>query len=205
MGCDVNSHNEKNIKAYDKKAGDYDNTLDGKFTEKFKNLLLANMSINDNDAALDVGCGNGTLLSKMAKTKMIAGFGTDISPLMIKTAAIRYPEFNFIVSGCENIPLQDNSMDIITVCAAYHHFPNVNAFAHEAKRLLKQNGNIYIAEVYLPAIIRPIANIFLPLSKDGDVKFYSCKEIVHTFSNAGFNFVKMARAGHIQIIRLQRK
>jgi len=31
--------NQKNINAYDKKADNYDNTFDGKFTEKFKRLL----------------------------------------------------------------------------------------------------------------------------------------------------------------------
>ena len=33
-------YNEKNIIAYDKMADNYDNTLDGKFTERFKKLLL---------------------------------------------------------------------------------------------------------------------------------------------------------------------
>ena len=42
--------------------------FDGKFTEKFKDLLLANMSIRENDSVLDVACGNGRLLSKIAKT-----------------------------------------------------------------------------------------------------------------------------------------
>lgn len=200
-----NTINEKNIKAYDKKANDYDNTLDGKFTEKFKNMLIANMSINDNDFILDVGCGNGTLLAKMAMTKKINGFGTDISSQMIENATARYPKFNFIVSGCEKIPLDDISMDIVTVCAAYHHFPDVNAFALEAKRLIKPKGSLYIAEIYLPSMLRPIVNIFLPFSKDGDVKFYSHKEIVHTFSNVDFDLVRTIKKGHIQIIQMQRE
>jgi ubiquinone/menaquinone biosynthesis C-methylase UbiE len=192
---------DKNIRAYDKKAGNYDDTLDGKFTGKFKDLLLANMAIKDNDAVLDVGCGNGTLLSKIDKA--INGFGVDVSPQMIKNASVRHPEFEFIVSGCEKIPISDNSMDIITVCAAYHHFPDVSAFADEAERLIKQGGNLYIAEVYLPLIIRHAANIFLPFSKDGDVKFYSCREIADAFS--GFSLVKTVRKGYIQIIQMQRK
>ena len=186
-------------------ADNYDSTLDGKFTEKFKELLLTNMSINNNDSILDIGCGNGTLLSKMAKIKMINGFGTDISPQMIKVAKIRHPELNFIVSGCEEISFSDNSIDIITVCAAYHHFPDVNAFALEAKRLLRPNGSLYIAEIYLPAIIRHIANIALPFSKHGDVKFYSHKEIVNIFSHVNFSLVKVVKKKHIQIVQLRRK
>jgi ubiquinone/menaquinone biosynthesis C-methylase UbiE len=200
----VNSHFEKNRKAYDKKADHYDSTLDGQFTEKFKKLLMENISINENDSVLDVGCGNGTLLSRIAELKTINGFGIDVSPQMIKNASRRHPAFRFITSGCEEIPFEDNSMDIITVCAAYHHFPRVDVFAREAKRLLKPKGNLYIAEVSFPPIIRHIANIFLPLSKAGDVKFYSSKEIKNTFSNEGFALVKIVKRGYIQIIQLQK-
>jgi len=197
------NYNEKNITAYDKMADNYDNTLDGKFTEKFKTLLLNNVTVKEGHSILDIGCGNGTLLSRIAKLKPIQGFGTDISSQMIKNAIARYPELRFVVSNCEKIPFDDESMDIITVCAAYHHFPNVNSFAVEAKRLLKKSGSIYIAEVYLPFGVRHVANIFLPLSKDGDVKFYSPKEIAYTFLNNGFSFVKSTIKGHIQIIHLQ--
>ena len=199
----MNKFNAKNIKAYDKKADNYDNTHDGRFTEKFKALMLNTISVKNGDAVLDVGCGNGTLLSKIATLKSIHGFGTDISSQMIKNAASRYPKLKFIVSDCERIPFDDNTMDIITVCAAYHHFPHVNSFAAEAKRMLKTSGSLYIAEVYLPSAIRYIVNIFLPLSKDGDVKFYAPNEIVRTFSNIGFRLVKLTVEGHIQIIHLQ--
>ncbi|MCL2217802.1 MAG: class I SAM-dependent methyltransferase [Defluviitaleaceae bacterium] len=200
----MNKFNEKNIKAYDKKADNYDNTHDGKFTEKFKTLLLNTVSVKDGDSVLDVGCGNGTLLSRIATLKSIQGFGTDISSQMIKNATSRYSKLRFVVSDCEKIPFDDNSMDIITVCAAYHHFPNVNAFAAEAKRLLKASGSLYIAEVYLPLGIRQVANIFLPLLKDGDVKFYTSKEIVNTFSSFGFRLINTMAKGHIQIVHLQK-
>jgi len=200
----MGNYHEKNKNAYDKKAHNYDHTYDGKFTEKFKALLLANLSVRDKDSVLDVGCGNGTLLAKIAGLRQINGFGTDISPQMILQAKGRYPTFHFSVAGCENLPFEDQTIDILTVCAAYHHFPDVDAFALEAKRVLKPGGNLYIAEVYLPPVIRPMANLFLPLSKDGDVKFYSSKEIADTFSNAGFRLVNVLRERHIQIVQVQR-
>ena len=46
----MNKFNTKNIKAYDKKADHYDNTFDGKFTEKFKQVLLNSVSVNDCDS-----------------------------------------------------------------------------------------------------------------------------------------------------------
>ena len=201
----MSNYSEKNTKAYNAKASNYDNTIDGKFTAKFKDLLAASMSVNEGDRVLDVGCGNGTLLRKIARTRPIKGFGADLSPKMIAIAGERYPEFEFVVAGCESLPFGDNSMDVITVCCAYHHFPDADAFATQARRILRPGGSLYIADVYLPPVVRQIANVFLPLSKDGDVKFYSGKEIADALSPAGLELVSASKKGHIQILHLLSK
>jgi len=208
----MNKYHEKNIRAYNQKADVYDNTLDGKLTGKFKDLLVDVILTNDvgitmpegtcSVSVLDVGCGNGAFLSRLSKRKNINGFGVDLSPQMIANAKALHPSFVFAVSGCEAIPFDDNSMDIITVCAAYHHFPDVDKFASEAKRLLRAGGHIYIADIYLPAPIRFFVNLIMPLSKGGDVKVHSHKEISSTFSSAGFRFVNVVKNGHIQVVIL---
>ena len=199
----MDNYSEKNIKTYNAKAADYDNTLDGKFTAKFKDLLAAHMSVNEGERVLDVGCGNGALLGKIAAARPIKGFGVDLSPQMIAAAEKRHPEFEFAIAGCESLPFGDNSMDVITVCCAYHHFPDVDAFALEASRILRPGGSLYIAEVYLPPVVRQITNVLLPLSKDGDVKFYSRGEIARTFSRVGFELVSVFRKGYVQILHLR--
>jgi len=151
---------------------------------------------------LDVACGNGALLSALNKRKPINGFGVDVADRMVQNAASANPGMEFKVAGCEEIPFQDNIMDIITVSAAYHHFPDVTAFAREAKRLLKRNGTVYIADVYLPSVLRLICNPFLPLSRAGDVKFYSPKEIVDNFIRAGFTEKGIKISGHIQVVSM---
>ena len=235
----MNKYHEMNIKAYDEKADNYNNTLDGRMTEAFKNLLVekvlanasansalvtttsvSNVSVFDVDftnvdekgtckvleryAVLDVGCGNGTLLSKLSKVMRIVGFGVDLSPQMIANAKALCPEFSFAVSGCESVPFDDKSMDIITVCCAFHHFPDVNKFANEASRLLKAEGHLYIADINLPIVIRHIVNLLMPLSKGGDVKIYSQKEIASTFEAIGFRLVNATKRGYIQIVHFQK-
>lgn len=187
---------------YNKKADHYNDTPDGKFTQSFKDFLLGKMIFDDDDTVLDVGCGNGTLLNMLSQKKQIRGIGIDISEQMIKNAIIQNSEMVFKVAGCENIPLEDNSVDVISVSAAFHHFPDVHAFAKEASRVIKPAGNLYIAEVYLPPILRVICNPFVPFTNEGDVRFYSSKEIRQIFAACGFNCQNIFIKGHIQIIHL---
>ena len=197
--------NDKSKKAYNKLAHDYDNSFDGRFTQKFKRLLIENIELEENINLLDVACGNGSLLALLNKQKKLNGFGVDISDQMIENAIRNNPAMEFRVSGCEAIPFEDNTMDIITVCAAYHHFPDVKTFAGEAKRLLKKKGMIYIAEIHLNAILRFICNPFVPLSKAGDVKFYSPAQISGNFGLLGFKKIDVTLSNGVQIISMQKE
>ena len=200
----MSDFNNKSKTAYNKKADDYDNTRDGQFTQKFKRLLVENIVLTDYSNVLDVACGNGSLLSLLNKQKHINGYGVDISDQMIKNAAVKNPGMEFHVSGCESMPFGNEMMDLITVSAAYHHFPDVTAFAKESKRILKPKGKIYIAEIYLPSFWRLIFNPFVPLSKEGDVKFYSPNEIVNNFKQFGFEKVNVQIIDNIQIVSMKK-
>jgi ubiquinone/menaquinone biosynthesis C-methylase UbiE len=201
----MNNFEEKSRESYNRKAFDYDNSFEGKFTEAFKNLLLEEISVKSDSMVLDIACGNGTLLKRISDKYFIKGYGVDISENMIESAKTRFPEFDFNVSKCEKTPYQDRMFDIITVCAAYHHFPDVKAFAKEAARLLKPQGRIYIAEVYYPLFLRILLNPFVSMSKAGDVKFYAPKEIIENFKRNGFQFRTFKRDGNIQILGLQKQ
>ena len=194
----------KSKATYDKIANDYDDTFDGKFTRKFKRLLAENIKLEDNINVLDVACGNGSLLALLSSQKTISGFGVDLSEQMIKNAVASNPDMEFHVAGCEAMPIENDTIDLITVSAAYHHFPDVKAFANESKRVLKANGKIYIAEIYLNPAFRFICNPFVPLSKAGDVKFYSPNQIINNFNQFGFEKMDVIISDGVQIISMKK-
>jgi ubiquinone/menaquinone biosynthesis C-methylase UbiE len=200
----MRNYNEKSRESYNKLADHYDSSFEGRFTLDFKNLLLEEITAEPGARVLDIACGNGTLLSLLAGKFGIAGFGADISEKMIENARLKYPEMIFETAGCEKLPFDDRSFDILTVCAAYHHFPDVKSFAAEAYRLLKTGGCLYIADVYYPDLIRLILNPFVPMSKAGDVKFYAPKDIIKRMEKAGFRHVRLVIRGHIQVIVFQK-
>ena len=195
---------DKSRESYNQKADDYDKTFDGKFTVKFKELLLEEITVETNSNILDVACGNATFLKMLSNKYDIQGYGIDISEKMIENAKKRCPDMTFEISSCEHTPFDNEMFDMVTVCAAYHHFQDTKAFAKELSRILKRKGLLYIADIYYPFIIRAILNPFVPLSKAGDVKFYSPKEIQSNFGEYGFESMKFKREGHIQIIGFRR-
>lgn len=195
---------EKSRESYNRKADDYDNTFDGRFTERFKELLLEEVITKPDDKVLDIACGNGTFLKMLSAKAEIKGYGIDISEKMIENAKKKCPGMIFETNSCEHTLFENQMFDVITVCAAYHHFPDVKAFAEEAKRILKSQGMLYIAEIYYPFIIRMVCNPLIPLSKAGDVKFYSPGEIQRNFNVCGFKQVRLERKGNIQIVEMQR-
>lgn len=201
----MKDYNEYSKIAYNGKADNYDNTPEGKFTKKFKDLLCKIMVLEKGINILDVACGNGTLLKMLSDKNEIHGYGIDISDKMVSNAKKNCRDMVFKVAGCEEIPFESDFFESMTVCASYHHFPDTDSFAREATRVLKKNGYLYIAEIYLPSIIRVLCNPFVKLSKEGDVKFYSPKEIVNSFEMHGFQCNNVVRRGNIQIVCMQKK
>ncbi len=195
------SKTEQSRIAYNKIAPDYANSREGVFTVAFKRLLVQAIRLKPSATVLDVACGNGDLLAMLSQKSNIDGYGIDIAENMITEAKKRHPEFHYCVSGCDVLPFEDNFFDCITVSAAFHHFEKPGIFLKEAKRVLKQSGAIYIAELLWPTALRWIANPLLPFLKSGDVKIYSPKELEKMLGRNGFSDVINTRHGHIQIVK----
>ena len=190
----------RSFRSYQQKADHYDDTPDGMYTRAFKDLLMEMVQIPEGGQVLDVACGNGRLLEMLSRRHHFNGFGVDISDRMVENAGRLNPAMVFLQAGADAFPFEDASFDVITVCAAYHHFPDVNAFAKEAWRVLKPDGKLYIAEVYYPRLLRVLCNPLIRFSPAGDVRLYSPEEILRVVTNAGFRKDAQRIQENIQII-----
>lgn len=193
-GNDMNKKTEESRIAYNKIASEYDTSREGYYTRFHIKELSNTIDLSDGDIVLDVACGNGTLLQELSKKAKIQANGLDVSENMIHVAKMRYPNMNFKVQPCYPLEWSDESIDIITVCCAFHHFDNPQGFVNECKRVLKKNGIVYIADPNFGALLRFFANKFwFPVSKSGDVRVYSPKELAAIFYNSGFKAVQIYR------------
>ena len=189
---------ERSQKIYDQMAAEYDTSPEGYYTKPHKVELIKQVTIHDGDSILDVACGNGTLLGELSKKASIHAFGVDLSENMIAAARERHPDCTFAVQPCVPLCFENESMHVITVSCAFHHFEDPRAFAGECMRVLKKNGMVYMAEPFFTPVIRWLANtLVFPFSKSGDVKVYREQELRTIFEVAGFLDVETYTKGTV--------
>ena len=177
---------EQSRKAYNKKAGNYDDTYDGRVTRPLKQMMLDVVNVQQGQTVVDVACGTGDFISALSKKADINAYGIDIAEQMITVASEKYKEVSFMVAPAVPLPFDSGSVDIITVSAAFHHFEDPRGFANECNRVLRSDGSVYIGEFHIPPIARRIMNLLIPFVRTGDVKIYSDAELAEFFINAGF-------------------
>jgi SAM-dependent methyltransferase len=91
--------------------------------------------------ALDVGCGTGQ--SALALTDIATSvIATDLSPSMLAHAPV-HERIHYVEAPAEKLPVNDQSIDLLTVSLAFHWF-NRRRFLAEAHRTLRPTGTLVI-------------------------------------------------------------
>jgi ubiquinone/menaquinone biosynthesis C-methylase UbiE len=189
---------------FDKRAASYDEGIEGKASRKFYNLLLREISLQPGAAVLDVGCGTGALLRRVAGQADITGYGVDVEENMIAQAQAQCSQMQFSIAPCDRLPFEDQSLDAVIACMAYHHFDNKEGFAWEAARVLKPGGVLYIADPRFPWPIRKTMNGILRLLRIVG-EFLSAQEIEARFAAYGFVGAGAAADAYAQVIKLRKE
>ncbi len=100
-------------------------------------------TLPNNASVLDLGCGNGVLLTALPKN--ISYTGIDISPALIKVAEGLHPEHKFLLTDltADSTWADLSSYDFIAALAVLHHLPSSDdhiKLLRNIKQHLKPNG-----------------------------------------------------------------
>jgi ubiquinone/menaquinone biosynthesis C-methylase UbiE len=175
---------------FDSVAPRYDRHPQGKQSQRLYQRVVSTAKAWGFKSALDVGCGQGSLLL-MLRTAEAKAAGADISPKMIEEAKERLgKDADLRVADSENLPWEDDSFDLVVSTASFHHYPDPIKALSEMKRVLKMDGHVIVADAWLPFPLRLLANLLVRFTKEGDVRVYSQAEFERMMKEVGFDEVR---------------
>lgn len=142
-------------------AEDYPNKIYKYLLPKVKNKIV-----------LDLGCGTGKFMQKFYK-EADKYYGLDLSNEQLKIAKEKVERDNvqFICCSAENIPLPNNSIDVIIstwVLGTILEVGRRNKVLDEMKRVLKKDGSIYLVENDIGGEFEEIRNRYPDIKKTKD-------------------------------------
>ncbi|AKA68078.1 class I SAM-dependent methyltransferase [Clostridium scatologenes] len=157
---------------------------------------LQKININTKDTILDIGCGGGRTVNRlagMAKEGKI--FGIDYSIDCVKWSKdyneklIKDGKVEIIHASVEKIPFEDNKFDVISAVETIYFWPDLVENLKEVKRVLKPLGKlVIICEMYSSEKFKERNDEFVSTS---NMKIYTPGELKDIVEVAGYNNIKI--------------
>ncbi|HXY24198.1 MAG TPA: class I SAM-dependent methyltransferase [Candidatus Acidoferrum sp.] len=154
---------------------------------------LKHVSVDPQDTILDVGCGGGRTISKLAaKAAQGKVYGVDYSEESIAASKrtnallIEMRRVEIRHGSVSQLPFSDAMFDLVTGVETHFWWPDLPGDMREVFRVVKPGGKlILIAEVYKGAqtTVSKLAEKYAPLT---GMKMLSVEEHRELFANAGY-------------------
>ena len=165
-----------------------------KANASLEDMGLELMDIQENEYILEIGFGNGRMISNIA-SKLTDGkvYGIEISEDMIRVDErknrhlIQEGKVHIQNASVEDIPFGDDSFDNVFTANTIYFWPHAEKDIQEVRRVLKEGGTFYCAmrpkeEMIKRNLIRENLDTFQNL--------YSVDEMKEFLSKSGFKNVK---------------
>lgn len=137
-------------KLFDRWAPYYDFLLTTVFYQAIHKRLLEYVKLSDRPHVLDLGCGTGRLLNRLAKQfPNLQGTGLDLSTQMLRQAREsnqHHPRLIFIQGNAESLPFADGQFDTVFNTISFLHYPNPERVFAEISRVLPWQGQFYLVD-----------------------------------------------------------
>ncbi len=137
----------------------------------------------DGKHILELGCGSAEITRNIATS----GVNRRITALEVDEIAHEknlqitdLPNVFFALSGAQEIPLDDASVDVVLMFKSLHHVPLdlMEASMHEIKRVLQPAGLVYISEPVFAGDFNEILRLFHDEQKVRQAAFNTIKKAV---------------------------
>jgi len=129
-----------------------------------KNLVKW-MQSDDPKQILDVATGTGELAIALWKNFRVKITAVDLSQEMLNLADKKIKELGADITiqkaNAENLPFESNKFDAVSVAFGVRNFENLEKGLSELRRVVKENGNVYILEFSrMEGVLSPLYNFY---------------------------------------------
>ena len=170
-------------------------------TEIFHRLLSL-----DNKHIMELGCGSAEITRDLATSgvnREITAFEVDEIAHEKNLQLTDLPNVTFGLAGAQDIPLEDESVDVVFMFKSLHHVPLelMDESLQEIRRVLKPGGMVYISEPVFAGDFNEILRLFHDEQKVREAAFNAVKKAVdedlfnlveETFFNSPMTFESFA-------------
>ena len=123
------------------------------------------MQSNDPKQILDVATGTGELAIALWKNFRVKITAVDLSQEMLNLADKKIKELGADITiqkaNAENLPFESNKFDAVSVGFGVRNFENLEKGLIELRRVVKENGNVYILEFSkMEGVLSPLYNFY---------------------------------------------
>jgi ubiquinone/menaquinone biosynthesis C-methylase UbiE len=152
------------------------------------------ISIGNHHTVLDVGCGGGRTVSKLAAGKVYGVDYSDESVAATKRTNARWIDLGRVEirhGSVSQLPFPDGMFDLVTAVETHFWWPNLPTDMREVYRVTKPGGTlILIAEIYKGANTMAARLVEKYASRSG-MTLLSVDEHRKLFTNAGYSNVQV--------------
>jgi ubiquinone/menaquinone biosynthesis C-methylase UbiE len=108
---------------------------------------------------LDIGCGTGRLLRRIQKRWPSAALaGVDLAEGMVAQARKLTTSATIYQAPAERLPLESDSVDLVTSTTSFHHWSDQAQGVREAVRVLRRGGLFILADMSISHHGHPLAH-----------------------------------------------
>jgi arsenite methyltransferase len=158
-----------------------------------QDAALSCLALNAQDRVLEVGCGGGSLLSRIAAvTTDGTVVGVDLSPVMISYCGRHYPHLvdsgrlGLICASAESMPFPDGNFTKICTVNSVFYWRDVRGAFAEFSRLLEASGTAVVCFTCKASLEKKRFAQYLRL--------YEPEEILDIMATCGFQNLSCRRS-----------
>jgi ubiquinone/menaquinone biosynthesis C-methylase UbiE len=148
---------------------------------------MARLSLQSTDRVLDVGCGTGELLTRLAaKYPEVRLAGIDPVAEMLEVARGKLSDkVDLRVGWANGLPWPEETFDVVVSCNMFHYITHPVEAVQEMERVLRPGGKIVITDWCDDYVACRVCNLYLRFTSKAHYKTYRRSECASLLKEAG--------------------